>query len=66
MSELGETNGKKCPLVAKKCKIFKNRVRKSSRNTMVDQPKKKFIYISEVSEENCVRNAAKPLKNQNF
>ena len=65
MSGLGEANGKKCPPVAKNVKNFKNGVRKSSRNTMVAQPNKVF-YISQISEENCVRNAAKPPKNQNF
>ena len=39
MFELGETNGKKCPLVAKNIKIFKNGVRKSSPNAVVAQPK---------------------------
>ena len=43
MSELGNRDGKKCPLVAKNLKIFKNGVRKSSRNTVVAQPKK-FLF----------------------
>ena len=43
MSELGKTNVKKCPVVAKYVKIFKNGVRKSSRNTVVAQPKK-FLF----------------------
>ena len=64
MSELGETNGKKCPLVAKNVKIFKmgsanHRVTRWSLN------QNNFIYISEISKVNCVRKAAKPLKNQN-
>ena len=40
MFELGETNGKKCPLVVKNVNFFKNGVCKLSRNTMIAQPKK--------------------------
>ena len=46
MFELGETNGEKCPLVAKNVNFFKNGVCKLSRNTMVTQPKK-FLTTSE-------------------